>query len=187
MTDHAEAAPLTAADALLLYTTFAAAGIHCWVMGGWGVDALLGRHTRPHHDLDLLVSVADLGDFLDLLAENGFSQKLVWHDENRWVDVRGVKRPTAFVEVDGRGRELDIHVIELVPHGPPRALCDVPWTFDDGSLRGVGVIAGVAVRCVSAETQLQMHTGYDLPPQHQRDAEHLARHLSERDDPTVSE
>ena len=34
--------------------------IRFWVMGGWGVDALLHRETRPHIDLDILVVLGDL-------------------------------------------------------------------------------------------------------------------------------
>jgi lincosamide nucleotidyltransferase A/C/D/E len=136
------------------------------------VDALLGRETRPHHDLDLLVSLDDLGELQDLLAEQGFSRKLVW-EENRWVDVRGAQSPTAFVEVDALGRELDIHVIELVQGLPPVALYDRTWDFYNDSLEGVGSIFGAPVMCVSAATQLQAHTGYDLPPHQQRDVDHL--------------
>jgi lincosamide nucleotidyltransferase A/C/D/E len=29
------------------------AGCSVWVAGGWGVDALVGRQTRSHRDLDL--------------------------------------------------------------------------------------------------------------------------------------
>jgi aminoglycoside-2''-adenylyltransferase len=36
------------------------AGIEVWLDGGWGVDALLGRQTRPHAGLDIIVRVADL-------------------------------------------------------------------------------------------------------------------------------
>ena len=96
-----------------MYAMLVQRHIRCWVAGGWGVDALLGRETRPHHDLDPLVSLDDLGELQDLLAEQGFSRKLVW-EENRWVDVRGARTPTAFVEVDSLGRELDIHVIQRV-------------------------------------------------------------------------
>jgi len=171
--DDERAGPsLSAHDALALYGSIAERGIGCWVMGGWGVDALLGADSRPHHDLDVLVSLTDLGDLLDLLAERGFVETLVW-EESRWVDVHGLPCPTAFVQVDPAGRALDVHGIELHDDGRPAPLCDVPWLFDDESLSAVGVIDGTEVRCVSAETQLQMHTGYDLPPEHRRDAERL--------------
>jgi lincosamide nucleotidyltransferase A/C/D/E len=174
---ESEGPSLSAHDAVALYTAFAEGGIRCWVMGGWGVDALLGVETRPHHDLDLLVAVEDLADFLDLLADRGFSQKLIWQAENRWIDVRGGQRPTAFVQMDDAGREVDVHVVDFPDAGPPIALCEVPWLFDHHSLMAVGLIAGTQVRCVSAETQLQMHSGYDLPPQHERDVERLRRSI----------
>lgn len=112
--------------------------VRCWVMGGWGVDALLGRETRRHHDLDLLVSFDDLGPLQDLLLEQGFSRRQVWEKENRWVNVRRALSPIAFVEADALGRELDIHVIQRIPGRPPVPLCDVPWDFADHSLEGVG-------------------------------------------------
>jgi lincosamide nucleotidyltransferase A/C/D/E len=166
---------MSARDALVLYLMLKQRNIRSWVMGGWGVDALLGRETRRHHDLDLLVSFDDLELLQDTLPEHGFSRRLIWEDENRWIDVRGVQSPTAFVEADARGRELDIHVIQLVPGCPPKPLCVVPWAFDEHSLDGIGTIAGAPVHCVSAETQLQMHTGYELPSHHERDLERLRR------------
>jgi hypothetical protein len=45
---------------------------HCirfWVMGGWGVDALLHRETRPHKDLDILLVLGDLPLLWKLLDE----------------------------------------------------------------------------------------------------------------------
>jgi hypothetical protein len=43
---------MTAEDALAPYDLFRSQGITVWLDGGWGVDALLGRQTRPHSDLD---------------------------------------------------------------------------------------------------------------------------------------
>jgi lincosamide nucleotidyltransferase A/C/D/E len=170
---------LSASDALELYRLLASRNVRSWVMGGWGVDALLGRQTRPHHDLDLLVSVDDLGRLQDMLLDHAFALKLIWEGENHWIDVQGTQNPTAFVETDRRGRELDIHVIQLVPGRVPVPLCNVPWIFDDHSLAGVGTIAGAPVQCVSAETQLQMHTGYDLPQHHERDLARLRELVSD--------
>ena len=36
--DQGETTTLSAQDAMSLYTTIAASGIQCWVMGGWGGD-----------------------------------------------------------------------------------------------------------------------------------------------------
>jgi lincosamide nucleotidyltransferase A/C/D/E len=41
--------------------------VDAWVDGGWGVDALVGRETRPHKDLDLVVSDAEASRVAALL------------------------------------------------------------------------------------------------------------------------
>jgi lincosamide nucleotidyltransferase A/C/D/E len=156
-----------------MYQWFVEGGVACWVMGGWGVDALLGRETRTHHDLDLLISVDDLGRLRRVLIERRFTRKLIWENESRWIDVDGSQHPTAFVEVDSQGRELDIHVVRLVPAAAPILLCDVPWQFTDVSLGAIGTLAGSTVACVSADTQIQMHSGYDLPEEQVQDVQLL--------------
>ncbi len=50
-----------------LCRAFETAGLAFWIDGGWGVDALLGRQTRPHSDLDLAVHLADEPLFEHLL------------------------------------------------------------------------------------------------------------------------
>jgi hypothetical protein len=42
-------------DVLAVRDVLSRAGCRTWVGGGWGVDALAGRQTRPHRDLDLAV------------------------------------------------------------------------------------------------------------------------------------
>ena len=46
------------------------ARIRVWLDGGWGVDALLGRETRPHHDVDIIVSVSDVPKLLEVYGTN---------------------------------------------------------------------------------------------------------------------
>ena len=52
---------LSAPDAAALCRGLEEHGVGFWLIGGWGVDALLHRQTRPHKDLDVLVRLADLG------------------------------------------------------------------------------------------------------------------------------
>lgn len=47
---------VTARDAAGLYELLRGSGIRCWVMGGWGVDALLEEQTREHHNRPLDVA-----------------------------------------------------------------------------------------------------------------------------------
>jgi lincosamide nucleotidyltransferase A/C/D/E len=44
-----------------------------WTDGGWGVDALLGEHIRPHSDLDIAVKLDDLPAFALLLQTQAYS------------------------------------------------------------------------------------------------------------------
>ncbi|MBO0731850.1 MAG: hypothetical protein J2P57_21505, partial [Acidimicrobiaceae bacterium] len=46
-------------------------GIDAWVDGGWGVDALIGRQTREHDDLDLVVDMKAVDRVRCLLVEDG--------------------------------------------------------------------------------------------------------------------
>jgi len=163
---------LSAHDAVVLCELLEQHHIRYLVMGGWGVDALLGRETRPHKDLDLLVLLGDLPTLWDLFHERGFTQRWVW-EENRWVDGESGERwPTAFVVADGAGRELDVHVIGIAPDGAIVQHYDTPWPFP-AAIAEQGSIAGAVVPCVSKQTQLAMHTGYPLPDGHLRDLELL--------------
>jgi len=55
-------------EVLAILGALDATGTRLWVAGGWGVDALVGRQTRAHRDLDLLVDAQRLEEFLGLLA-----------------------------------------------------------------------------------------------------------------------
>lgn len=162
---------LEAGDAIELCGLLERRSVRYWVIGGWGVDALLQRQTRPHKDLDLLVALADLPLLWALFDERGFTLRYVW-EENRWVDGDPTRWPTAFVVGDGHGRELDIHLIDFDSDGAIIQCYTNPWPFPD-AIAGYGQIAGVTVPCVTRETQLAMHTGYPLPAGHQRDLDLL--------------
>ena len=40
-----------------LFRAFAAADLRVWLAGGWAVDAIVGRQTRAHGDMDLAVDM----------------------------------------------------------------------------------------------------------------------------------
>ncbi|MEP6976417.1 MAG: hypothetical protein ABI948_00030 [Thermoleophilia bacterium] len=166
------------ADVVALYRDLQANGVRVWLMGGWGVDALLGRQTRPHHDVDLLVEVASLERLRARLDELGFDFKYLWDDECRWVHddawTKHDEQPTAFVCGDPAGREFDVHVVRQAETGEVEMLWNSPYEFTADGLRGEGLVGGQRVRCLSREEQRRAHTGYDLPPQHVRDLRLLA-------------
>ena len=162
---------MTAEQALTVYELLDAPGVRCWVMGGWGVDALLGRVTRVHKDLDLLVHRADLARYADITRSGGFDRKLQW-SENRRLEVNGVTYDSAFVDAHPDGREIDVHVVD-VHHGEVVQFHDGPWPLPSDALSGRGTLAGRHVRCASLAAQLAMHSCYDLPEKHREDVELL--------------
>jgi lincosamide nucleotidyltransferase A/C/D/E len=151
---------------------FAAHAIDHWLVGGWGVDALLGAQTRPHKDLDLLIRLKDVAKAMQLIEERGFKLAYTW-PESRWLD--GVKPiPTAFVMTHADGRELDFHVIRLDADGSPHPEWQTDWDLAAVDLTS-GSIGGVAVRCTTADRQLRDHGEYEMPLDHARDMELLRR------------
>lgn len=118
--------------------------------GGWGVDALLGEQTRPHADLDVVLGIEQLAAAQAALAPLGFS---LTEDE----------LPTRCVLQDARGRQLDVHPVRFDERGSGwQAQPDGPsFEYTAAGLAGQGVIAGRAVRCLSAELQLLTHQAYE--------------------------
>ena len=167
-----------AEDAISIYQSFSDNNIQVWLTGGWGIDALLGEQTRPHKDLDIIMVVDDVVLMRDLLSRAGYTLKELW-SENKWVvDSCGTEIPTAFVLHDAEEREVDAHAMHLDGQGngiPAWAREGLIFSKED--LAGEGLIAGVPVRCLSAEMQVRAHTGYDLPPMQVRDMELLRERL----------
>jgi len=152
-------------DVVGIYQRLGADGIQVWLTGGWGIDALLGQQTRPHKDLDVLVLVDDVVRLRELLGGDGYGLKELW-SENRWVvDAQGAEIATAFVLQDAAGREIDVHAMRLDEqgHGLPAWADGEGLVFQRQDLAGEGLIAGLAVRCLSPAMQMLLHTGYELP------------------------
>jgi lincosamide nucleotidyltransferase A/C/D/E len=168
-----------AEDVISIYQNLAAHDIPAWLVGGWGIDALLQEQTRPHKDLDILMLVDDVVRMRDLLGRAGYGWKMPW-EENSWVvDSQGTEVPTAFVLEDAEGREVDAHAMRLDEQGNGiPAWADEKIVFKRQDLAGEGLIAGVAVRCISPKMQALCHTGYDLPDEHLRDVELLQERFS---------
>jgi lincosamide nucleotidyltransferase A/C/D/E len=76
--------------------------IEVHVDGGWAVDALLGRQTRDHDDLDVALPHKYVPRLRALLAARGFVEQ---------------QRPDSwecnFVLADERGCRLDVHSYTL--------------------------------------------------------------------------
>lgn len=85
-------------ELLALLTLFENNGITVIVDGGWGVDALLEKQTRPHGDLDIAVDHRQVPLLRTLLEARGY--KDVPRDDTRECN---------FVLGDDKGHEVDVH------------------------------------------------------------------------------
>src|SRR5512137_410500 len=104
-------------DVISLYKSLLSNDIQVWLTGGWGIDALLGKHTRPHKDLDVIMLLDDVIRMRELLSRDGYILKELW-SENRWAfDAHGTRTSTAFVLKDADGRELDVHAMRFDEQG----------------------------------------------------------------------
>lgn len=59
---------------LELYSSLNNLQVNIWLDGGWGVDALLGKETRAHQDLDIVIQQKDLAVFCNLLKSRGYNE-----------------------------------------------------------------------------------------------------------------
>ena len=121
--------------------------LEVYVDGGWAVDALLGRQTRRHDDLDIAMPHLHVPALLALLTPKGFRHH---HRADSWE--------CNFVLGDAAGRFVDVHTYTLDDAGQYSA--GVPYTPEQ--LTGHGVIGGYQVRCIAPEWLVKFHTGYTL-------------------------
>ncbi len=155
-------------DVTRLLQFFEAIDILVWIDGGWGVDALLGKQTRDHSDLDIVVQKKDLPKLTQALKERGYSN-VQRDDASVWNFVLG--------DIDGS--LIDFHVIEIDENGDGLyGPLERGHKYPAASLEGVGIIDEVKVRCISPEYQVVSRDGYGL----QEKDFHDARLLCERFD-----
>jgi lincosamide nucleotidyltransferase A/C/D/E len=126
-------------------------GIDVWLDGGWGVDALLGRQTREHDDLDLVVELDDASRIIELLSGPGYAL------------VAGTP-PKSFVMVDTRGHQVDVHPVTAETEGGGVYQMDDgrEWVYPAEGFTGRGSVEGKPTRCLSPEVQVLVHAGYEL-------------------------
>ncbi len=162
---------VSAEDAIKIYRLLAANDIPIWLTGGWGIDALLGEQTRPHKDLDVLMLLDDVVRLRELLGRDGYQLHELWSENQTVVDGHGNKTATAFVLQDADGRQFDAHALRLDENGNgiPAWADAEDFKFSRQDLSGQGTIDGVPVPCISAESQVICHTGYDLPAVQKQD------------------
>jgi lincosamide nucleotidyltransferase A/C/D/E len=151
---------MTLPDVLEILDLFASHQIEVVIDGGWGVDALLGRHTRTHSDLDIAIQHTDVPVMRALLEVHGYSD--VPRDDT-WE--------CNFVMGDGLGHEIDIHSYTFDEEG--QHIYGVAYPFE--SLSGTGTLNGQPVRCITPEWMVKFHAGYDLDENDYKDVSALCQ------------
>jgi lincosamide nucleotidyltransferase A/C/D/E len=134
-------------DVIDLLKTAEQLGIEVWIDGGGGVDALAGRQTRPHNDIDIFIEKKNATVFTEMLISTGYSEVVMEYttaDHTVWRD-----------DCD---RIIDLHLFEF---GKSRTLYYDNAEYPSDILNGTGTIGGMPVRCLTAEAQLLYHQGYE--------------------------
>jgi hypothetical protein len=115
------------------------AGLRTVMLGGWGVDALVGRELRKHSDLDLALEDAELDRAVETLSGLGYKR---WNSDDEAAAL-GPLMPKRTVSCrDGALRVVDLH-------GAGLAALDVR----------AGLIGTREVFCISAGQQLESQVG----------------------------
>ena len=153
-----------ARDVLEVVGRLDAAGVRTWLDGGWGVDALIGRQTRDHDDLDLVIPLPDGDPARRALTALGF-------------DLLEDEQTLCFVARDANDRRVDVHTVTFDAEGGAlqRQQDGTFWRYPPGSFTGLGRVDGNDLACLSPEAQILCHLNYEPDETDRRDMELLAR------------
>lgn len=146
-----------------LLKLFAENEIETVVDGGWGVDALLGKQTRLHEDLDIAIPHKDVPKLRKLLAEKGYAE--IPRDDS-WE--------CNFVLEDASKNQIDVHSYTFDEYG--NNIFGVAYLPEH--LTGTGTISGYPVKCIAPEWSVKFHTGYELDENDFLDVSALCRRFN---------
>ncbi len=62
----------TARQVLQILQIFKDIQAHVWIAGGWGVDALIGKQTRAHNDVDIAFDIQDEEKIIKTFYQLGY-------------------------------------------------------------------------------------------------------------------
>jgi hypothetical protein len=118
-----------------------------WLFGGWAVDFVVGRVTRPHRDIEFVVWWHDAERLPPILGEHEYEVRA--REEEAITFIKQGQHVEFYVIVrDARGRLIT-----------PGRWANWPWL--DGSFDGPrGRIGEVVCPVVSVETQLDTKEAY---------------------------
>lgn len=150
-----------------LASTLNAASIRYWLMGGWAVDAHLGRTTRQHSDIDFAVLLVDRAGLVDALGKH------------RLTSAPGAAEPAGEF-FDGGPSRVEITYLEETATGEVVTPGFEHWPYPRGAFDAPPVIVeGVEVSVISVEALIDTkqhwhdHIGEPMRPQDGADLDAL--------------
>ena len=154
MSDEKEKSSVNAKENLFVMTSTYVVNMYCWLKengitiwidGGWGIDALHGKQTREHQDLDIAVHHKDNAKLRRLLDSKGYKEEPRF-DSSEYM----------YVMKNDTGMGIDIHVFEYDDNGNNTYGIEYPF----GSLTGKGMIDCQEVNCIDSKWMFTFKTSY---------------------------
>jgi hypothetical protein len=131
-------------------TVLSAAGVRAWLFGGWGLDARIGRITRPHGDVEFWVDRVDDGRSQAALVAAGSTRLATQPAEEACEFVwDGLEFSTAYFDRRADGTYAQVQGRWSDWLFPPDSFDEVPV-----------VIEGVPVLAMSVTGMLAMKEQY---------------------------
>jgi len=141
-----------------LFDLFDRLAVPFYLDGGWGIDCLLGRQTRPHRDVDIFIEEQHAAVLLPALGELGYREIPTPYT----TPAHGEYQNPA-------GAIIDLHRMQVTPHG----LLYEGELFPGDTFGGRGRLLGRTLCCTRADYQLLFHQGYAIDDNDRLDVHHL--------------
>lgn len=154
---------IEAVDVIGLYKILTKNGVDTWIDGGWAVDALLGKQTRPHLDVDIVIQQKHILKLRELLIAQGYKD-IKRDDTSTWNFVLGHQN----------GHVVDVHAVIFDKEGNGLyGPVEKGIMYPAASLSGTGKINGYSVKCISPVYLVKFHSGYELDENDYKDVSAL--------------
>jgi lincosamide nucleotidyltransferase A/C/D/E len=154
---------MTGENVIMIIDLLEKNGIEVYIDGGWGVDALLGKQTRKHDDLDIALPHKFVPKLRELLEIHGY--KDVPRDDTRDCN---------FVMGDEKGHWVDVHSYTFDKNG--KLVFGI--AYEPNHLIGIGTINGYSVKCIPPDVMVKFHTGYDVDEKDYHDVKALCEQFN---------
>lgn len=163
---------MSSRDVMEVAVALQEAGLKFWFAGGWGIDVLVGRQSRDHLDLDIVIEDCrrDEPSVSRALSKLGY----VHRDSH----VGGIWMPSVFALSDWSGRRIELMEIDWERFALNSGLVASDETgVSLNALREIafaeGVIFDQKLPCLSRSAQLLFHSDFPMAEKYRRDLELL--------------